>query len=59
MMIETTDTMDEERQKEICECEDPTCKYYPLLHFERCPRCNSKAFHNYDIARNKANGLIP
>lgn len=34
--------LDKERLKEICEC---VCGYYPLKHFQRCPKCNSEAFH--------------
>lgn len=37
--------LSEERQREICECEQRWCKYYPLKHFETCPICNSKSFH--------------
>ena len=35
--------LSEERQKETCECE--ICHYYPLKHFQRCPRCRSESFH--------------
>ncbi len=37
--------LSEEVEKRICECEDETCKYYPLRHFQECPRCYSKAYH--------------
>ena len=37
--------LSEEIQKEVCICEDNNCKYYPLKHFEKCPKCKSTAFH--------------
>ena len=34
--------LSEERQNEICICD---CGYYPLKHFEECPKCRCMAFH--------------
>lgn len=32
-------------QKEICKCEDDKCNFYPLKHLQKCPICNSEAWH--------------
>lgn len=45
-MIELTEI----RKKSICKCEDKFCNYYPLKHFEECPKCGSKAFHTEVIS---------
>jgi len=37
--------LSEERQNEMCRCGDNSCKYYPLKHFEKCPKCNNASFH--------------
>ena len=37
--------MEQTEEKGNCYCEDPKCSYYPLNHFEECPRCESKAYH--------------
>lgn len=34
--------LSEERKNEVCICD---CGYYPLKHFERCPKCNCMSFH--------------
>jgi lipopolysaccharide biosynthesis regulator YciM len=34
--------LSKERQKDECVCE---CGYKTLKHFERCPKCNSEAYH--------------
>jgi len=43
--------LSEEYKKQICECE--SCGYHPLKHLERCPYCNSEAFHRYKAKYNK------
>lgn len=57
MINNSFEELSEERQKEICECEDNKCGYYPLKHFEKCPQCGSKAFHCYNIIRNKVKDI--
>lgn len=35
----------EECKKHECSCEN--CNFYPLKHFQKCPKCYSEAFHSY------------
>ncbi len=55
--------MDEERISHVCECEG--CGYYPLSHLEKCPKCNSEAYHtrmnisNEEEIKNRGSFLIP
>ncbi len=37
--------LSEEELNVLCECEDLCCRYFPLHHFEECPKCLSKAWH--------------
>ncbi len=35
----------EAEEKEVCRCGDDKCRFAPLKHLERCPRCFSEAWH--------------
>ena len=35
----------EEEIKQKCMCEDPRCAHAPLKHFQKCPKCGSRAWH--------------
>ena len=50
-MSETLDEQSEDTEQDVpedhqCECE--SCGYYPLGHFQNCPKCNSGAYHTYN-----------
>ena len=40
--------LNERTMKDICECEQ--CGKYPLKHLEKCPHCNSEAYHKTKVA---------
>jgi hypothetical protein len=35
--------LSEELKNHLCKCEN--CGFYPLKHFEECPKCNSSSYH--------------